>query len=133
MAIPWFSDDVAGTVLEIKHGPATLDSLKLVNTTDATAYLQVFNLVQSAVVLGTTAPVMTIRLGANESIFIPIHANLTSLSGSGSNVVNFGFSSFTTTQPLTTGTASPTGLSVAGTTTATGSTGAGISVLALYS
>lgn len=103
-AAPFFNDAVSNTIVQVKSSRGDLYGLKLVNTTAATAYLQIFGELAANVVLGTTAPVMTIRLAANESIFC------------------------STPVPVSVG---PNGISVAGTTTPTGSTGAAISVGAL--
>lgn len=105
-ASPYFFDAVTGTVKDVKASAAgQLYHLKLVNTTAAAAYLQIFNAKASSVTLGTTVATWTLRLAANESVNIPFATPL-ALGGSG--------------------------ISIAGTTTATGSTGAAISVSALY-
>lgn len=105
-ASPFFNDAVAGTVVNIKASAAgQLYHLKLVNTTAAAAYLQIFNVKAASVTLGTTVATWTLRLAANESVNIPMACPL-GLGGSG--------------------------ISIAGTTTATGLTGAAISVSALY-
>lgn len=104
---PFFNDAVAGTVVNIKsNGLALLCGLKLVNTTAAAAYLQFFDAPAASVVLGTTVPKWVIRLGASET---------TNPSDLTPPVQFLG-----------------TGLSCAGTTTPTGSTGAAISVAAWF-
>jgi len=92
-----FNDAVSNTAVAIAPGRASLMSLRLVNTTAAVAYLQVFNAAQASVTVGT-------RLGANESMVFDLL---------GLQMAN--------------------GISMAGTTTAGGSTGAAISVLAVIS
>lgn len=112
-ARPFFNDAVAGTVVDIAPAVdlrATLYSLSLSNATAATAYLQVFFKAATAVTLGTTTPDFTVRLKTN--------------AGAGDQR-DIGF-------PGGLGVAATTGLSCAGTTTATGSTGAAISVGATY-
>jgi hypothetical protein len=103
---PFSDDNVAGTVKNIKaSGPGQLFALKLVNTTAAVAYLQLFALPAASVNLGTTVPYFFIRLNANESVMVAAN-----------EPINFNGS----------------GISAAGTTTAGGNTGAQISVTALY-
>jgi hypothetical protein len=105
-ALPFFNDGVTGTVKDVKASAAgQLYHLKLVNTTAAVAYLQIFNVKAASVTLGTTVPTWTLRLAASESVNV-VMATPVQLGGSG--------------------------ISIAGTTTATGSTGAAISVSALY-
>ena len=105
--LPFFNDAVAGTVVNIKsNGFADLYSAKLVNTTAATAYLQFFDAPATSVVLGTTVPKFVLRLSANET---------TNPSEIGVPLMFRG-----------------TGLSIAGTTTPGGNTGAAISVSAVY-
>lgn len=104
--IPFFNDAVAGTVVQVKgNGPARLKALRLVNTTAAAAYLQVFDKMATAVTLGTTAPKFAVRLAANETLVLAL---LQYIEVGG------------------------TGLSLAGTTTPTGLTGAAVSVLASF-
>ncbi len=109
-AQPFFNDAVAGTVVAVKSGMGFITELKLVNTTAAVAYLQIFDVAQANVTLGTTTPAMVYRLAANESVNVPL------------------------TVPLELGRlkGASAGISMAGTTTASGSTGAAISVSALY-
>lgn len=102
--LPYFNDAVAGTKQTVKDAPAKLFGLKLVNTTAAAAYLQVFDKLAANVTVGTTTPTFCVRLAANESISIQFP-----------DPVDFQL-----------------GLTVAGCTTATGLTGAAVSVLALY-
>lgn len=100
---PWFNDAVAGTVVQVKSGHSgRILAARLVNTTAAAAYLQVFNATSANVTLGTTVPAFTFRLAANES-FNGTNLNIDVGQGNG--------------------------LSIAGTTTATGAVGAAISVL----
>ena len=105
-SLPFFNDAVAGTVRQIAGHQAQLFGLRLLNTTAAAAYLQVFALPAASVTLGTTVADYCIRLAANEGLWIPFVVPVMPSGG--------------------------TGLSVAGTTTATGSTGAAISVAAFY-
>ena len=109
---PFFNDAVAGTVVAIKATQGGIYYLKLVNTTAAVAYLQIFFLPAASVTPGTTVPDWTLRLAANESVPIP------ELGGLGLNAITRGVPG--------------TGLSAAGTTTATGLTGAAISVSAAF-
>jgi hypothetical protein len=104
--LPFFNDAVGGTVVNIKsNGFADLLSMKLVNTTAAVAYLQVFDAPAASVTLGTTVPKFVVRLAASET----------------TNPSEIGILQFR-----------GTGLSIAGTTTAGGSTGAVISVSATF-
>lgn len=109
-AEPFFNDAVAATVVQVKAGMGQLFALKLVNTTGAVAYLQIFDLLAANVTLGTTVARWTLRLAANESVTIPV-------------LVPVGFGQRN-------GTAA--GISMAGTTTATGNTPAAISVSAVF-
>jgi hypothetical protein len=103
--LPYSDDNVAATVKQIKLGPGLIFGLKIVNTTAAAAYLQMFDKAASAVTLGTTVPYVWFRLSANESIMIGLN------------------------EPITFG---GSGMSIAGTTTPTGSSAAILSVTALY-
>ncbi|MGH8323449.1 MAG: hypothetical protein ACRETD_06575 [Steroidobacteraceae bacterium] len=109
-AQPFFNDAVTGVPVQVKAGAGQLFALKLVNTTAATAYLQIFDLLAAGVTLGTTPAKFTLRLAANESVTIPMFVPL------GLGQLNDGAA----------------GISMAGTTTAAGSTGAAISVSALF-
>jgi hypothetical protein len=100
---PFFDNAVTGAVA-VKATRGMIHGLRLVNTTAAVAYLQVFDKPAADVVLGTTAPKFAVRLGANEAILWPIEMAI-DVGG--------------------------TGISVAGTTTPTGNTTAAISVLLL--
>jgi hypothetical protein len=104
-AIPFFNDAVTGTVVDLKAGAGEISSLDLLNTTAATAYLQIFNVPAANVTLGTTTAAHWIRLTANQSKTL-IFPEPLKLSG--------------------------TGISIAGTTTKGGSTGAAISVGGAY-
>lgn len=99
-----FNDAVSNTAVQVSPGRAGLMSLRLINTTAAVAYLQVFNAPATSVTVGTTSAAFAVRLGANETISIDLG-----------------------------GLQMPNGIALAGTTTATGSTGAAISVLAVIS
>jgi hypothetical protein len=103
--LPFNDDNVAATVKQIKLGPGLVAGLKIVNTTAVAAYLQMFDEAASIVTLGTTPPYVWFRLSANESIMIALN------------------------EPITFG---GSGVSIAGTTTPTGNTGAILSVTALY-
>lgn len=106
-AVPFFNDAVAGTVVDIKANAAgRIDALDLVNTTAAAAYLQIFNTKAANVTLGTTPATHVIRLTANQSKTLTFPQGL-KLGGDG--------------------------VSIAGTTTAGGTTGAAISVGAAFS
>lgn len=102
-ANPYYGVGVAGTVQQIKADAGEIYVLKLRNTTGAAAYLQIFGKKAADVSLGTDTPQAVIPLGANEVVAIPMPV------------------------PLYIG---PAGISVAGTTTATGSSGAAIDVFA---
>jgi len=100
---------VTGAAVAIKGTIGQIYSLHMANTTAATAWLQLFCLPFGSVTLGTTAP--------NASFFLPTNA------GAG----------FVADLTFPTGIcAGGTGLSVAGTTTATGNTGAAIAVVASF-
>jgi hypothetical protein len=103
-ALPYFNDAVAGTKQTVKDAPAKLYGVKLVNTTAAAAYLQVFDKLAANVTVGTTTPTFCFRLAANESVNIQFEAPIDFQNG----------------------------MTLAGCTSATNSTGAAISVLALY-
>lgn len=103
-ALSFFNNAVAGAAVQVKAAAGTLYGLKLVNTTAAAAYLQVFGKLAADVVLGTDVPLFAIRLAASESIFIPMPG--VDVDG--------------------------VGISLAGCTTPTGATGAAISVTAFY-
>lgn len=98
-----YFNNAVTTDVTVSTEAANIILLRVVNTTAATAYLQMFNAVATAVTLGTNAPTHVIRLGANESITIK----------------------FTDDLPMNLG---GTGLSIAGTTTENGNTTAALSV-----
>lgn len=110
-AQPYFNDAVAGTKAEVTQGlNAKLFSLHVRNTTAAIAYLQVFFALAAAVTVGTTVPDFVISLPTNAaSDFVK---DLEFANGLG----KLGTS----------------GITLAGTTTSTGATGAAISVSASY-
>lgn len=104
---PFFNDAVNATPAQVKASYGAITGMKLVNTTGATAYLQIFFKPSGSVTVGTTTADWTIRLGANESTpWLPFYW----MAG------------------IPTG----TGITLAGTTTATGNTGAAISVMMLF-
>jgi hypothetical protein len=106
-AFPFFNDNVAGAAVNIKsNGMALLCGLKLINTTAAAAYLQVFDVPAASVVLGTTVPKFVVPLGASEIMSPESFEPPIQFTG--------------------------TGLSIAGTTTAGGNTGAQIKVSAWF-
>lgn len=109
-AQPFFNDAVAATVVQVKKDAGQIFALRLVNTTAAVAYLQVFDQLAANVTLGTTAPKFVVRLAANESMTFPI-------------CVPLGIGQLQTSNP---------GISLAGTTSASGATPAAISVSALF-
>ena len=106
-AAPFANDAVAGTVVQVKGAYGSISGMKLVNTTAATAYLQVFFKPSASVTLGTTTADWFIRLGANESTPWLAFPFLVGIPGG-------------------------SGISIAGTTTPTGSTGAAISVMLTF-
>lgn len=106
-AQPFFNDAVAGAVVQVKATAGQIFNAHLLNTTAAAAFLQVFFKPAASVTLGTTAPDYVVHLGANES-----------------QTINFPSEGL--------GLAAGTGISIAGTTTATGSTGAAISTSLAY-
>jgi hypothetical protein len=107
---PFFNDAIAGAVTNVKaSGVAQLWALRLVNTVAAASYLQIFFKPAASVTLGTTVPDFVIRLQTSESL-APMMWPVPLQKDGGSN----------------------TGLSIAGTTTPTGNTGAAISVSALF-
>ena len=105
-----FSNVAVTTVVQIKATRADLRSLSVSNNTAAAAFLQVFCKPSASVTLGTTAPDFVVQLktnaGAGDERDIPFPIGVCYVTG--------------------------TGLSVAGTTTATGSSTASIQVFATY-
>ncbi len=98
-----YSAQVTGTVVNMDaNRGVTLRSLVLVNTTAALAYLQIFLVPAASVTLGTTTPFLVIPLLASGGLALP---NLDLRLGG-------------------------TGVSIACTTTRTGSTGAAVDVFA---
>jgi hypothetical protein len=105
-ARPYSNDNVAATVAEVKaSGPAMIHALKIRNTTAGAAYLQVFAKPAASVNLGTDTPAFFVPLAASESVTIPLTMPIR-LDGSG--------------------------LSLAGTTGAGNSSGAQLSILAVF-
>ena len=99
------NSSVAGTVQQVKATQAQLQCLSLLNTTAAVAYLQIFYLPSASVTLGTTVPNYFVGMAASQGTSFCFPAPV---GGSGS------------------------GLSLAGTTTAGGLTGAAIAVSVAY-
>jgi len=119
---PFFNDAVADTVVAVKQvGPAQILGMKLVNTTDADAYLQIFNIPAGGVTLGTTPATFTVHLISSESVWMGFSTPL-AISAAGNPL--------TVSASGINGTGG--GMSIAGTTTATGDTGAAISVSMIY-
>ena len=105
-----FSVQAAGTVLNVGEAGAadrqfTVYLIDIQNTTAAVAYLQIFNKRAADVTLGTTAPTYAFGVPASGHITIPMPEGL--YLGGG-------------------------GMSVAGTTTRTGSTGAAVDINVSY-
>ena len=103
----FFFDDAVTTPVDVALAPTinTIQVMHLVNTTGATAYLQVFNHSAASVTLGVTAPVWVVRLGASESLVLPLPETVSIPLNSAVN-----------------------GVSIAGTTTPGGAVTAAISV-----
>lgn len=101
----FFNDAVSGTVVNVASSGNALTYLRVVNTTGSTAYLQIFNVASASVTLGTTSPTATIRLNANEAAVVSPNRGIPLLGS---------------------------GISMAGTTTATGTDSAAISVMAQW-
>ncbi len=117
-----FANDAVTTVVQVKATQGVIFSLYAVNTTAATAYLQVFCKSSASVTLGTTVPDFFVRL--------PSTTVSATLNGGTANVpLSFpaGVCGL-----LADGATAGTGISVAGTTTATGATGAAVSVTAAF-
>lgn len=100
-ATTYYNDAVAATKQVVKAAAAHVHSIHLINTTGSTAFLQVFNKLTADVTVGSTTPDFAIRLPANGVFTLPLPVPL----------------------------AFSTGIVIAGTTTAGGSSGAAISVL----
>lgn len=100
-AQPFFNDAVAGTKAEVKGAPGFLHAIHVVNTTAATAYLQIHDKLAANTTIGTDVPVMCVRLAANATVTIPLEMPLQFKNG----------------------------ITIAGTTTAGGAVGAAISTL----
>lgn len=99
--------NITGTVVNVNTTGTVVKGLVVLNTTAAVCYIQLFNATAANVTLGTTAPTTTLAFGANASqSLLPASGEL------------FKFA---------------TALSVAATTTQTGSTGCAMSVTILYS
>jgi hypothetical protein len=104
-----FSGQVAGTKVEVVNGgtgnnvvTVTLRYLIMLNTTAAVAYLQVFANDSDDVTVGTTVPDLSIGLPASAGLVFPVPESGIWMGGKG--------------------------LTLAGTTTRTGATGAAIDV-----
>lgn len=91
----------AGTKISIEvTGPTVLKALHLLNTTAAVAYFQIFFRTSGDVTVGTTVPHLSLGLAASAQLTLPIPERGIRMGGNG--------------------------LTVAGTTTREGSTGAAI-------
>ena len=106
-ASPYFNSALLATAVQIKGTAATLYNLTVFNTTASIAYVQIFNALATNVTVGTTVPTLSFEIPASGTY---------DLQGTG---VGLAFSN---------------GLTVAATTTATGSTapGTGLVVNAGY-
>jgi hypothetical protein len=101
-----FSARVNNTVTNVDaNHPVTAKAIALYNPTAAVAFLQMFTRPASAVTLGTTPPTVVLAIPAGGAIVLPFSAGWR-MGGSG--------------------------LSIAGTTTRTGTTGADIDVVIVY-
>lgn len=107
MATNKYSGQVAGTKVAIVAGAGhvKLCTLQALNTTGAVAYLQLFELPSGSVTVGTTAPTLSFGIPASGQLSVTFEHGL-QLTG--------------------------TGLTAAGTTTRTGSTGAAIDINLVY-
>lgn len=66
-ALPFFNDSVSTTSVQVKaSGAAYLYALNVVNTTGATAYLQLFGTATAS--LGTTSPTWVVRVPGTSSV-----------------------------------------------------------------
>jgi len=110
MATPFFNDAIT-TPVDLPSANGRIYGMKLVNTTAAVAYLQVFALPAKNVTLGTTSPIWVVRLQPNESVVWSMPENPAEIMG----------------PPLPSASSPTRGLSVAGTTTPNGATTAAIS------
>jgi hypothetical protein len=99
---------VNATKAQVKGSAGQVYGWSILNTTSAIAYCQVFNLASASVTVGTTTP----------DYVIPIPANGT--TGAGNNILG------------EIGIAHGTGITIACTTTRTGSTNAACDVLFFY-
>ena len=95
----------AGTVIQVKATAGTVLCLDLINTTAAVAYLQIFPTPSASVTLGTTLPLTSVGLAA-----------------SGTKAFCYPGAGIVTSS----------GISIAGTTTPTGNTGAAINANIVY-
>ena len=100
-----YSAQVGGTKAEVHGKAATIYGIALLNETAAVAYLQLFKRASADVTVGTTAPDLSLGLPANGGLTLSFPRGFI-LGGEG--------------------------LTVAGTTTRAGSTGANISVNIIY-
>jgi len=64
--------NLVGTVTAIKATPGTLVGLQILNTTGASAYVQLFDAATSAVNLGTTTPIMEQLVGSGAQVDVPL-------------------------------------------------------------
>jgi len=108
-----FFNDAVTTAVQVKGTAGQVYMIDVVNTTAAAAYLQIFFKPLTAVTLGTTAPDCVIRLLASVGKTIVF-------------TVPIGF------PPAASAATQGSGLTIAGTTTPTGSTTAALSVAAVY-
>ena len=71
-----FSGQVAGAAQALDNtGPQVLRTLQVLNTTVAVAYLQIFNIAAASVVLGTTAPTLSIGIPLSGMLVYPFPEN----------------------------------------------------------
>lgn len=106
MARQLYSAQVAGTKVEIQAAShVSLSHIQALNTTAAVAYLQIFALPAASVTVGTTAPTLSYGIPASAQLTVELPSSL----------------AFTST-----------GMTLAGTTTRTGSTGAALDVNIAY-
>ena len=77
-----FSNDaVNATKVVVKAGKSKIHALRLLNTTGAAAYLQIFDKLTADVTVGTTAPDWFVRLAANQDLVLPLTMPVDVLNG----------------------------------------------------
>lgn len=73
-AVPYSTENLAGTVAAVKTSPGRIYGIQVLNENASAAFIQIFDLATGDVVLGTSVPLLQIRVAANSYVTVPVPA-----------------------------------------------------------